>query len=143
MDIYTNFNRVTLTKVSTSSRSTKFNNILSWSISLMIMQTVPISNRTGISCGMKKGISLWVWRKVNENWDNVIRIFQWRGSHCRSTSTRKKKQIQKCQAVRVIVWDLSRKVFWVENSMSKENYDRICQFYQFHKNRLASPYDGH
>ena len=37
-----------------------------------------------------------VYWKVNGNCDNnMIRIFQWRGSHCRTnTSVRRKKQIQ-------------------------------------------------
>ena len=35
--------------------------------------------------------------------------------------------------------DPSRKV----NYMRQENFDRVYQFYQFHQNSLASPYDGH
>ena len=30
----------------------------------------------------------WVWRKVNSKWDNnMVRISQWRGSHCRTNVT--------------------------------------------------------
>ena len=61
---------------------------------------------------MKRGIPLWIWWKVNGNWDtNMIRIFQWRESHCRTNSSvRRNRQIQKSRTVRITVWDLSRKV---------------------------------
>ena len=66
---------------------------LPWNISQMIMKTTPISTRTVISYAMKQGILLWISWKVNENWDNnMIRISQWRESHCRTnTSVRRKK----------------------------------------------------
>ena len=42
---------------------------------------VPISMRIVISYAMKQGILLWVWLKVNGNWDNnMIRTSQWRES---------------------------------------------------------------
>ena len=45
----------------------------------MIMKTIPISMRIVISYVMKRGILLWIWWKVNENWDNnMIKISQWR-----------------------------------------------------------------
>ena len=73
-----------ITKFTSSSRSTEFKDILLWNISRMVKKTVPISARIVISYAMKRGIALWVWRKVNGNWDNnMIRISQWRESHCR------------------------------------------------------------
>ena len=57
----------------------------------------------------------------------MIRISQWRESHCRTnTSIRRKKQIQKSRTMRITVWDLSRKV----NHLSKVIWDRknITQF---------------
>ena len=45
----------------------------------MIMKTIPISMRIVISYVMKRGILLWIWWKVNGNWDNnMIKISQWR-----------------------------------------------------------------
>ena len=55
------------------------------------------------------------------NWDNMIRIYQWRESHCRAnTSVRRKKEIQKSRTMRITVWDPSRKV----NHLSKVIWDR-------------------
>ena len=49
-------------------------------ISQMITKTFPISMRI-ISYAIKWGIPLWIWWKVNGNWDNnMITISQWRGS---------------------------------------------------------------
>ena len=74
-DIYINSNLNPLTKFTSSSRSTKFKDILSWNISQMITKTIPISTRIGISYAMKQGFPLWIWWKVNGNWDiNMIRI---------------------------------------------------------------------
>ena len=92
-DIYINSNLNPLTKFTSSSRSTKFKDILPWNISQMIMKTIPISTRIVISYAMKWGILLWISWKVNGNWDNnMIRISQWRESHCRTnTSVRRNK----------------------------------------------------
>ena len=62
-----------------------FKDLLPWNISQLITKTIPISRRTRtvISYAIKWDIPLWIWWKVNENWDNMIRIFQWRESHCR------------------------------------------------------------
>ena len=92
-DIYINSNLNSLTKFSSRSRSTKLKDILPWNISQIITKTTPISTRIVISYAMKQGIPLWIWMKFNGNWDsNMIRIYQWRESHCRTnTSVRKKK----------------------------------------------------
>ena len=51
----------------------------------------------------------------------MIRVFQWRESHCRTnTSARRKKEIQKSRTVRITVWDPSGKV----NYLSKVIRDR-------------------
>ena len=80
-------------KCTSSSRSTKFKDILPWNISQMIRKTFPISTRIVTSYAMKRGIPLTIWWKVNGNSDNnMIRISQWRESHCRTnTSIRSKK----------------------------------------------------
>ena len=57
-DIYINFNLNQLTKFTSSSRSTEFNNILPQNISEMIMNIVPISTRIVMSNAMKQGIPL-------------------------------------------------------------------------------------
>ena len=31
----------------------------------------------------ERGIARWTWWKVNGNWNNIIRISEWRESHCR------------------------------------------------------------
>ena len=97
MDIYINSNLNLLTKFTSSSRSTEFRDILTWSISQMVTKTVPINTRIVISYVIKWGILLWIWWKINGNWDNnMIRISQWRESHCRANdSIRRRKWIQK------------------------------------------------
>ena len=59
----------------------------------MVMKTISISTRIVISNTIKQGIPLWIWWKVNGNWDNnMIRVSQWRENHCRTnTSVRQKK----------------------------------------------------
>ena len=48
-DIYINFNLNQLTKFTSSSRSTKFEDILPWNISQMITKTIPISTKLVIT----------------------------------------------------------------------------------------------
>ena len=79
--IYINSNLNPLLKFTSSSKSTKFKDILPWNISQTIMKTIPMSTRTIISYAMKRAIPFWVCRKVNGNWDkNMIRISKWRES---------------------------------------------------------------
>ena len=87
----------------------------------MITKTVQIRMRTVISYAMKRGIPLWIWWKINGNWDsNLISISQWRESHCRTNnSVRRTKPIQKNKTMRITVWDRSRKV----NHLSKVIWD--------------------
>ena len=119
-DIYTNSNLNPLIKFTSSSRSTKFKVILLWNISQMITKTIPISMRIVISSTIKWGIPLWIWWKVKGNWDNMIRISQWKESQYRTnTSIRRMIQIQKSRTMRITVWDLSRKV----SNMSKVIWD--------------------
>ena len=143
-DIYINSNLNSLTKFTSRSRSSKFKDIPSWSISQMISKTFPISKRIVISYAMKHGILLWIWWKVNGNWDNhMIRISQWRESHCRTnTSIRRNKEMQKSRNIRLTAWNPSRKV----NHPSKVIRDfwkfiTVHQVDQFHLNKSASPYD--
>ena len=86
-DIYIDSNLNSLTKFTSSSRSTKSKDILPWNISQMITKTIPNSMRKVISYVMKQGILLWIWWKINGNWNkNVIIISQWRESHCRTNT---------------------------------------------------------
>ena len=67
-------------------------NILPWNISQMIKKTIPITMRIAISYIMKQGILFLGYWKVNGNWENMIRVYQWRESHCRAnTSIRRNK----------------------------------------------------
>ena len=109
----------------TSSRSNEFKDILPWRslkwsqrVSQMITKTVPISTRIIIKYAMKQGIPLWIWWKVNGNWDNnMIRISQWSESHCRiNTSIRRKKQTQKSRTVRSLSWIwVAKLTIWVRS----------------------------
>ena len=121
-DIYSNSNLKLLTKFTNSSRSTEFEDVLSWNISPMNMKTFPISIRIAINYVMKRGIPLWVWWKVCGNCDsNMTRNSQWRESHCRTNySIKKKKEIQKSKNKRITVWDPIRKV----NHLKKVIWDR-------------------
>ena len=119
-DIYINSKLNPLKKFTNSSRSTELKDILPWNISQMIMKTIPISMRIAISYAMKRDIPLWIWWKVNGNWD-MIKISWWRESSCESnTSIRRKKEIQKSRTMIFTVWDPHRKV----NHLSKIIWDR-------------------
>ena len=65
-DIYINSNPNPLTKFTSSSRSTKFKDFLSWNIFQMITKNIQISTRIAISYVMKRSILYWVWQKVIE-----------------------------------------------------------------------------
>ena len=95
-DVYVSSNLEPLTRFTSSRRSTEFNNIFPWNIPQMITKIVPIGTRIVISYAMKWGIPFWVWRKVNENWDNhIIRISQWRKSSCRTNNSIRRKKKSK------------------------------------------------
>ena len=55
-DIYINSNMNALTKLTSSSRSTEFKDILPWNLSQMITKTVPISMRIVISYAIKPDV---------------------------------------------------------------------------------------
>ena len=90
--IYTSVSTWTHSQNSLAVPEADFKDILPWNISQMIRKIIPIS-RIVISHAMKRGILFWVYWKVNGSWENnMIRISQWRESHCRTnTSIRKKK----------------------------------------------------
>ena len=92
-DIYISSSLNPLTKFTSSSRSTEFEDILVWNIFQMATKTIPISSRIIISYVMKWYILWWILRKVNGNRDNnTIRISELKESHCRTnTSIRTKK----------------------------------------------------
>ena len=118
-DIYINSNLNPLTKFTSSSRSTKFEDIFPWDVSQMITKTIAMSMRIVISYATKRGIPSRIWWKVNGNWDNsMIRISQWRESLCSTnTSVKRKKEIQKSRTVRIAVWDPSggKLTIWVRS----------------------------
>ena len=69
--IYVNSNLNPLTKFTSNSRSMEFKDNLPWNISQMIRKTIPISMRIVISNAMKQSIPVWIWWKVNENWEKI------------------------------------------------------------------------
>ena len=78
-DIYINSNPNPLTKFPSSSRSTKFKDILPSNISQMITKTIPINTGIVTTYVMKRSI-------------NMIKISQWREGYCRTnTSLRRRK----------------------------------------------------
>ena len=89
-DTYINSNLNPLTKFTSSIRSIEFKDILPRNISQMTAKIIPIRTWIAISHTMKQGILIWVYWKVIGKWDNnMIRISQWRESHC--SSIRRKK----------------------------------------------------
>ena len=68
-DIYINSNLNT--EFTKSSRRSSFKYILPWTISQMITKNVPISTRIVISYSVQWDIPLWIWWKVNGNWDTT------------------------------------------------------------------------
>ena len=142
-EMYINSNLNPLTKFLRRSRSTELKDILTRSMSQMILKTVLISTRIVKSFAVQRGILFWVCWKVSGTWDNnMIRISQWRENHYRANvSIRRKKKIQMSRTVTVTFRDPSRKV----NHLSKFIWDReivtVHQVYLFHQNWLVSLYD--
>ena len=101
-DIYINFN---LDPLTWSSRSTKFKDTFAWNISQMITKTIQINTRMVISCAMKSGIPFGVLMKVKGNLGKNIRIYQLRGSDCRTNKSseerNKRKRVGLCESLRV------------------------------------------
>ena len=91
--LYIHSNPNPLTKFTSSSKTNKFKDILPWNISEMIMKSIPISTRIVIGNAIKQGILLWIWWKVDRKWaNNMIRISQWRESHCRTNNSIRRKK---------------------------------------------------
>ena len=89
--IYINFSLNLPTKFMISSRSNQLKDVFQWKISQMIMKTILISTRIVISYSIKLGMLFWDWWKVSGNLDNnIIRISQWRESHCRANTSIKR-----------------------------------------------------
>ena len=133
-NIHINTNLNPLIKFTSSSRSTTFIDILLWNISQMIMKTVPISTLV-IGYVMKQGIPLWIWWKVNRNWDNnMLGISQWRESHGRTHTSVRRKKSKKAE-----LWEsqfgilVGNVTIWVR-SFEIFNYNKVHQIYQFHHN---------
>ena len=59
------------TEFTKSSRRNKFKYILPWNISQVITKNVPISIRIAKIYSIKWGTLLWIWWKVNGNWDTT------------------------------------------------------------------------
>ena len=99
-------------KLTSSSRSSKFKDILPWNIFQMITKTIPIKARIVIRYAIEMRNPLLSLAESQWNWENnMIRISHWRKRHCRTnTSLRKNKSVQKSRTVRVTARDSSRKV---------------------------------
>ena len=65
MDMYINSNLNPLTNSQNSLVAVSLK-----ILSRMITKTIPINTRIVISCSIKWGILLWIWWKVDGNWDN-------------------------------------------------------------------------
>ena len=141
-DIYINSNLNPLIKFTSRSGSTDFKDILPWSISQMITKTVPIRTRIVISYAMKRGISLWILWKVNENWDNMIRISNGGKAILEQILASEERKKSK----RAALWQsqsgipVGKLTVWVRSF--EINYYRVHQVDQFRQNRWGSPYDG-
>ena len=71
-NININSNWNPFTKFMSTSRSTEFKDIFPWIVSQIITKAIPISMRIVIMYVMKRGVLIWVWWKVNQNWCNHI-----------------------------------------------------------------------
>ena len=92
-NIYIDSNLNPFTKFTSSSRSTKFKDIVLWNISQIITKIIPISMRIVITYAMKRGILFLVYWKVSGNWDNnMIKISQWRENYGRTNSSIRRKK---------------------------------------------------
>ena len=82
--IYTNSNLDPLTKFSSNCRSTSIKNILPWSASQTIANTIQICTGIVIAVWWKGASLFWVLSKVNRNQyrQSMIRIFQMSEWHC-------------------------------------------------------------
>ena len=93
-DAYKNSNLNSITKFTSSSRSTEFKDIFTWNISRMITKTIPISTIIVISYAKKQDTLFSVCWKANGNWDsNLIRISQWGESHIKTNIKVRRKKI--------------------------------------------------
>ena len=90
-NIYINSNLNSFTKFTSSSRSTKFYPPIEH-LSIDHEDRHNQHKNSNKLCD-ETGFHMMEWWKVNRNWDkNMIRISQWRKSHCRTnTSVRRKK----------------------------------------------------
>ena len=136
--VYVNSNLNIFTKLTSRKRSTEFKDILPWNISQMIKKTIPISARIVISYPMKWDISLLIWWKVNEKWDNnMIRVSQWTESASRANASvkkKKKKEINPKESQSGI-W-VGKLTIWVRSFETfQKNYDTVHQIHQFHQNK--------
>ena len=142
-DISINTNLAPLTKFSNINRRTGFKDTLSWNITQMITSQYRSSQHKNRHekwdqklpplLSLKK--SQWKFR------NNMIRISQWRESHCRK-NTWVEKRSQKTRAVRVIIRYLSRKVNHHSKVVWEKKTKRVYQVYQFRQNRLTSSLDN-
>ena len=138
-DIHINSNLNTVTKFTSSSRSTEFTDIL----------PLIISNYQKDCPKQHKDSQAMQWNKVSHcnlmeikiekkgNWENMMRISQWTQSHCGTNARIRRKTKQNNRTERIKVWDPGRKV----KHVSKVN--RVHKIYQFnHKvSQSASPSD--
>ena len=118
-DIYTNSDPNSFPKF-TSTRSTEFKDIFPWNISQITMKTIPVSTRIVISYTMKRGTTFWLWRKVNENWDNnMIRISQWIQSQSRANTSASKNKEAGLWESQSGIW-VAKLTIWVRTRVTEK-----------------------
>ena len=125
-DLHINSNLNPLTKFTGSSRSIEFKDILPWNIP---QETIQHNMRIFIMYAMKLCIPFWACWKVNGNWENnMIRISQWKESHCRTDTS-----IRKNKSKRARLWELVRDPSRNVNNLSKVIWHRkiITEFTRF------------
>ena len=107
-----NSNLKPLTEFTSNRRNTEFKDILSWNISQMITKTIPISKRIDINYAMKQGIPiLCLSERQRKLTKNMIRIFQWKETHCRTNTS-----IRRNKPRRAGLWE-SQSGIWVGKSI--------------------------
>ena len=139
--IYINSNMNPLSKFTSSSRSTKCKENLSHLSN--DHKDGPNQHKNSHELCKERSSHFWVWQKLKENWDNMIRISKWRESYCRThTSIKREKEILKSRTVRVTLTNQGKKVTLLSKGIWDGKIIRVHLVYQFYQNRLASSYHG-
>ena len=139
-DIYLNSNPNPLKKFTSSSRSTKFKDILPWNISQMITNTIPISRRIVISYVMKWTSHCELDEKSMETESTLWSEFP-NGGKAIVEQILASEEREKSK--RAVLWEsqcgirIGKLTIWVRSFeiITEKNYNRVHQVDQFHQNR--------